>query len=73
MTADEFVAWCQRHHIKTDQAWLVLGCSRSSAFRYASGRSEIPAAIAYQCELMDLLPASKSVTVTQKRLAKVSP
>ena len=72
MTECDFVEWCQRHKLTPEQAGIVLGCSRASAFRYANGSSVIPAPIANQCELMDLLPPSKSLMVIQKRLAIVS-
>lgn len=72
MNKDDFTDWCKRHNLKVEQAAIVLGYSRATAFRYANGDSEIPAPIANQCELMDLLPASKSLAVIQKRLAIVS-
>lgn len=71
MKKDDFTYWCKRHNLKTEQAAIVLGCSRATVFRYANGDSEIPVPIANQCELMDLLPLSKSLFVIQKRLATV--
>lgn len=73
MKGRDFVEWCQRHKLTVEQAAKVLGCSRATSYRYASNEAdEIPAPIANQCELMDLLPPSKSLTVIQKRLAIVS-
>lgn len=72
MTNSEFVVWCEANTLSVELAALVLGCSRATAFRYASNRAQIPAIISNQCELIDMLPAAKRLAVIQKRLGFTS-
>jgi len=57
MGNDEFVAWCEKYNLNPVKAARVLGCSRSSVFRYLAD-GPISEQIANQCLLFDMLSAT---------------
>jgi hypothetical protein len=69
---EDFIAWCEKHNLKTDEAAKVLGTSRANGFKFANGTRPVSQSVAYCAEALDLLAAKPRQTLIKERLAKVS-
>ena len=56
MTKDEFNEWAKKHNLSIEFAGILLGASRSNAFKYAKGDQTVSKSVALAARYFDKIP-----------------
>lgn len=69
MDNKQFKDWMEKHTLSTDKAAIVLGISRSNAFKYANGSGNVPKYVKFSAEAIDLLNPTECAKLISRRLS----